>query len=314
MATEQVLVADLRYEDAGEWRALLCEHLPAEVGLHVWPGDGMPTQMDYLLMWQMPPELLPLLASTKLCLTTSAGVDNMRPLLAEHPDIPLVRLVDAGMGDQMIEYALYAAMHYYRGFDHYRRQQPAGLWHRVLPRDRADFHIGILGSGALGGRVADALVDFGFTVSAWSRTPKQRDGVHCHAGPEALPAFLGDLDLVIVLIPLTDETDGLLSADRLGLLPPHAALVNLARGQLLDQAALLRMLDADRLRGAMLDVFDQEPLPANHRLWTHPAVIATPHIAAISLPAPSAEQIGANVKRFRAGEPLVGLVDRSRGY
>jgi glyoxylate/hydroxypyruvate reductase A len=314
LVAEQVLVADLRYEDGGAWLDLLRTHLPAEVGLHVWPDDGMPAQMDYLLMWRMPQELSPLLANVKLCLTTSAGVDSVRPMLVEHPDIPLVRLVDAGMGNQMVEYAFYVAIHYYRGFDHYRRQQPAGLWHRMLPRARADFHIGILGLGALGGRVADALVAFGFKVSAWSRTPKRRDGVRCHAGPDALPAFLGALDLVIVLIPLTDETHGLLSADRLGHLPPHAAVVNLARGQLLDQAALLEMLDAGRLRGATLDVFDQEPLPADHPLWTHPAVIATPHIAAISLPAPSAEQIGANVKRFRADEPLVGLVEWTRGY
>ncbi|MCA9687226.1 MAG: glyoxylate/hydroxypyruvate reductase A, partial [Myxococcales bacterium] len=218
------------------------------------------------------------------------------------------------MAAQMIDYHLYAALHYQRDFDHYAEDQALRRWQ---PRSaRARLRVGVLGLGVLGLAVARALVGLGFPVAGWTRTEASvsDDGVTRHVGAAGLEPFLRGCDLLICMLPHTPQTRGLLDAERLSWLPEGAALINAGRGSLVDEPALLTALDSGRLRGAFLDVCAVEPLPLEHPLWTHPKVRITPHIGAETLIEPAIEQVAANLERHARGEPLVGLVDRQLQY
>ena len=203
---------------------------------------------------------------------------------------------------------------YQRHMDVYRRQQAAGVWKMLAPRLPGEVRVGVLGMGEIGGAVARALAADGYAVSGWSRTPRLLAGVDCLYGDEGLAELLATSDVLACVLPSTPETQGLLNAERLATLPAGAMLINAGRGDLLDENALLALLDSGHLRCAQLDVFATEPLPANSRLWQHPAVTVTPHIAAITLRQQAVEQIVANLARLAAGEAGLGKVVRERGY
>jgi glyoxylate/hydroxypyruvate reductase A len=221
---------------------------------------------------------------------------------------------DCGLAAQMVEYAMYVALRGFRRFAEYAEAQAEGRWAPRSFRTRGDFSIGVLGLGVLGGAVARALADFGFPVSGWSRTSKSIDGVNCLHGSSGLDAVLAGSELLLVFLPLTGDTDGLLDADVLARLPEGAALANLSRGELINDEALLDALDSGRLSEAHLDVFQREPLPRDHRYWTHPRVRMTPHVAALTPYAVACEQVARKIRRLEAGEEITGVVDRVRGY
>lgn len=287
------------------WHAALTSHLPDTVV--VSPEDDL-TTVRYALTWTPPPGLFAQMPSLEVVFALGAGVNHLIDQLP--PAVSLVRLEDAGMAAQMVEYHLYAVLHYFRSFDRYASLQQTGSWSPLPPPDPASFRIGVLGNGALGRQVSAALRALGFEVSSWARTA--RPGVH--HGEAGLRELLSGVDVLIVLLPQTPQTVGLLSAERLAWLPPGAALINAARGGIIDTASLLEALDRGRLRGAFLDVAPTEPLPAGHRLWTHPQVVLTPHVAAASLPEPSVAQIVANIRRHERGERMRGLICSAAGY
>ncbi|MGB0133159.1 NAD(P)-dependent oxidoreductase, partial [Dokdonella sp.] len=181
-------------------------------------------------------------------------------------------------------------------------------------RMREDFSIGVLGLGVLGGAVAQALAKFGFTVSGWSRTPKTIEGVRCAHGSTGFDSVLAGSELLLVFLPLTGDTDGLLDSDALARLPEGAALANLSRGELVDDEALLEALDSGWLSEAYLDVFNREPLPREHRYWTHRQVRMTPHVAALTPYSTACAQVADKIRRLQVGESITGVVDRVRGY
>jgi glyoxylate/hydroxypyruvate reductase len=218
------------------------------------------------------------------------------------------------MADQMVEYALYACLERLRGFDRYRAEQAAGIWGEGRYAERSALKVSVLGLGVLGGAVARALSDFGFSVSAWSKSPKDLPGVACYSGQDGLERTLALSDVLIVLLPLSPATEGLLDAARLRMLPQGAWLVNLARGRLVHEDALLAVLDEGRLGRAMLDVFDAEPLPPGHPFWSHALVSVTPHVAAITPEYKAARQIAAGIAALEEGRQPPGRVDRLAGY
>ena len=301
--------------DGARWLAALSQALPqARVRRWVDAADEtIPVGLDYALVWKPPRRLLAGLASARAIFNLGAGVDALEPD-ALPPGVPVVRLEDAGMGEQMSEYVVHAVLRVYRGFDAYAEAQRGARWQPLPRSDKASFGVGLLGFGVLGRAVAAALAPFGFPLCAWSRTPKAFAGVTSHAAAAGLGPFLAGCRVVVCLLPLTPETRGLLDRRTLSMLPAGAHLVNVARGALLVDDDLIALLDDGRLGSATLDVFSDEPLPAKHRFWHHPRITVTPHISAVTLVEASVAQIAAKIARLEAGLPITGIVDRERCY
>jgi glyoxylate/hydroxypyruvate reductase A len=307
-ATLDVLICTAKDQD--DWRRALAQCLP-EATLHV--GDDAPS-CDYAVVWKPPHALFEVQTKLKAIFSLGAGVNGLLAIPSLPRHVPLVRMEDGGMADQMIEYALYVALRQLRRFPAYGRDQQAGRWMPKPARARHEFRIGVLGLGALGEKVACALAGFGFAVTGWSRTPKDLDGLATEHGVEGLDRVLARSDLAIILLPLTDTTRGILDHERLRRLPTGACIANLSRGEVLREDALLALLDANHIDEAYLDVFEQEPLPERHPYWSHPRVRMTPHIAALTDPLLAAQQVADKIRRAEAGLPITGVVDPDRQY
>lgn len=226
---------------------------------------------------------------------------------------PLCRMVDPALTAGMVEWVTGHVLRHHLGMDRHI-VNPGRLWDQTPPPLASERPVTILGLGELGQACAGALLALGFPVSGWSRGPRVVAGVTAHHGEGGLQAALSGAQIVVTLLPATPDTESLLDARRLGWLPPGAVLINPGRGTLIDDAALLAALDSGALGHATLDVFRTEPLPDDHRYWTHPRVTVTPHVAAETRPASAVQVIAENIRRSEAGEPLLHLVDRRRGY
>ncbi|MBC7414941.1 MAG: glyoxylate/hydroxypyruvate reductase A [Herminiimonas sp.] len=295
------------------WLADLQAALP-DASLRVWEeGDDAPA--DYAIVWKPPAAMLAGRTDLKAVFNMGAGVDAILQLGDALPSsVPIVRLDDAGMGVQMAEYVTHAVLRYFRRFDQFEAQQRNGQWRFLKAFEKDKFAVGILGLGVLGSRIASGLAPFGFPLHGWSRTVKQLDGVTCHSGAAGLDAFLAASQVVVCILPLTDETVGILNRETLGKLPRGSYLINVARGAHLVEADLLALVQSGQIAAATLDVFQQEPLPPEHGFWQEPRITITPHIAAVTLRGDSVRQIAAKIKRLQQGLTVEGVVDRARGY
>lgn len=303
-----VLICTAKEQD--EWREALAACLP-EACVHAGPNAP---ECDYAMLWKPPASLFASQPRLKALFSLGAGVDGLLAMPTLPRDVPLVRIEDCGMAAQMIEYALYAALRRFRRFADYADAQGESRWAPRGLRMREEFSIGVLGLGVLGCAVANALAGFGFSVSGWSRTPKSIDGIDCVHGSAGLNALLARSELLLVLLPSTGDTEGLLDRELLARLPEGAALANLSRGELVDDEALLDALDSGQVAEAFLDVFQREPLPRDHRYWTHPRVRMTPHVAALTPFADACSQVAEKIRKLELKEPISGVVDRKRGY
>lgn len=248
----------------------------------------------------------------KAVLNLWAGVERIvgNPTLTQ----PLCRMVDPAMTETMVEYVTGHVLRHHLGMDAHILGQD-GIWrHGAIPPLARERPVAILGMGELGQAVARALIALNFPVRGWSRTPRAVPGVTTDFGAEGLTRVLAGAQVVILLIPNTPETANTLNADRLALLAPGAFIINPGRGPLIDDAALLAALDSGQVGHATLDVFRVEPLPPDHPFWRHPRVTVTPHIAAQTRPETASAVVAENIRRAEAGEPLLHLVDRTRGY
>lgn len=253
---------------------------------------------------------------TRLRLVQSlwAGVDRLLADATLPADVPLCRMVDPMMNRAMAETAAWAVLSLHRRAFDYAAQQRQTQW-RALPQKRADeVAVLVLGLGQMGRTTALQLAALGYRVGGWSARPQQVAGIATSAGWAALPAALGAADIVVNLLPLTDDTRGLFDRARLQQMRQGASLVNLARGAHVVETELLAALNAGHLAHAVLDVFDTEPLPATHVFWFHPRVTLWPHAAAQTDLRSAAAEVAVNVEAVRRGEPAAHRVDRSRGY
>lgn len=307
----------LHIDDIDTWRQALAERLPeAEIVTADDPADKR-RNADYLAVWQPPEALLAEQAQARGIINLGAGVDALlnNPALPEN--VPIVKLRDAGMAELIADYARYGILHFQRDFDRYRRQQAQREWRAHAVVDKHDWPVGVLGLGAIGAKVAAMLAADGFPVHGWSRTPKSLDGIRCHHGDTGLAALLRQVRSLVLLLPSTASTRHIMDAEALAALPEGASLINPGRGSLIDEAALLDALgegaQEGRLRGAILDAFPEEPLPATSPLWTHPRIWITPHMAGPTPLGEAVDQVVAAIRAFEAGD-MIEYVDRDAGY
>jgi len=298
-------------EDATAWRAAFASALP-EAKLHF--AETSPRAVDYLVAWKPAPELFQRIEIRKAIFNLGAGVDALLNVSTLPRDVPIYRLEDAGMAEQMAEYVTATVLRSYREFDVYTMQQHYGIWRRRNRLAKHEFRVGILGMGLLGREVASALAAFRFPLAGWSRSPKRVADIETDTGDGELAAFLTRSRVLVCLLPSTPATRGLLNRATLSQLPAGAHLVNVSRGDLVVDGDLLALLDDGHLASATLDVFGEEPLPAGHPFWRHPKVALTPHVSAMTLIDVSATQVADKIRLLEAGKPVTGRVDAARGY
>lgn len=227
---------------------------------------------------------------------------------------PLARMVEPGLTLGMADYVMGHVLRHHLGTDHFANAT-AGEWHEeLIPPLAQDRTVGILGLGALGMFCAQKLVDFGFPTCGWSRTQKSDERVTCKSGDEGLKDVFAQSDILVLLLPNTPGTKNIINAQTINMMKDNAAIINPGRGQLIEDDALLAALDRGKLSGATLDVFHTEPLPKEHRYWTHPKVLVTPHIASATRTNTACDVVSQNIQRGELGQPFLHLVDKQAGY
>jgi glyoxylate/hydroxypyruvate reductase A len=270
--------------------------------------EAQPETVDYIVYAPSSPlQDFTAYTRTKAVLSLWAGVERIvgNTTLTQ----PLCRMVDPGLTEGMVEWVVGHTLRHHLGMDRHI-VNPGHVWDPTCPPLARERPVAVLGMGALGAACAAALRALNFPVTGWSRTEKPG----CLHGEDGLRQALAMAQIVVLLLPKTPETENLLNADRLALLPKGAVILNPGRGALIDDAALLAALDAGQIGHATLDVFRVEPLPTDHPFWAHPRVTVTPHIAADTRTSSAARVIAENIRRGEAGEPFLHLVDRARGY
>lgn len=290
---------------------LLREAAP-ELEVVVWPDPAF-REAEVAVCWNAPTGVYAQMPRLRLVHSIAAGVDNV-VAGQELRGLPVCRVVDPKLAEGMVQYVLWSVLHFHRRLDQAQANQRARIWQRPPLQPASDCRVGLMGLGQLGTPIARALLGLGYAVNGWSRSAHALDGLTLYQGPEALPAFLAATDVLVCVLPLTASTRGILNRDTFAALPRGAAVVNCGRGEHLVVPDLLAALDSGQLRGAVLDVFAHEPLPADDPLWAAPGVVVTPHMATMASSTVVAQQVAQNVRRLVAGEPLVNQVDSSRGY
>jgi glyoxylate/hydroxypyruvate reductase A len=279
-----------------------------------WPDRGNLEEIDYALVWKPPHGFLSGLPNLKGILSIGAGIDHLTRDPELPRDVPLVRMVEPGLTAGMTEYVVMQTLFHHRRMLDYRDMQAKKDWTELPPVAPWQRRVGVMGLGELGADAVERLVHLRFDVAGWSRTPKEMPGVACYAGAEELPAFLQRTDILVCLLPLTEETDRILNGETFRRLPRGACLINVGRGEHLVEDDLLAALDSGHLDSATLDVFRTEPLPDDSPFWSHPRVIVTPHVASMTIPQTAAEAVARAIRTLQSGGTPPGTVDLSRGY
>lgn len=294
------------------------ELLSAEREVVLEPDGAADPSIEYAVVWKQKPGLLAKLPNLKAIFSIGAGVDHLfaDPNL---PAVPIIRVVDENLTQHMVEYVLWRVFDHHRQGQLYRLQQTKKAWHEPPQRPADDISVGIMGLGNLGRAAAEALKAVGFRVNGWSRRPQETPGITSFSGDAGLVPFLNATDILVVLLPLTEATKGIISYGLLKELRRRnglggAVLINAGRGKLQRDADILRALDDGTLKEASLDVFEVEPLPKTSPMWNHPKVFVTPHAAATSDPTHLVPPMLKQMDAFEHGEPLENVVDRAAGY
>ena len=228
--------------------------------------------------------------------------------------VPLIKMVDEGLTKGMIEWCTAHTLRYHLNLDHYISVQD-GRWNFEKTQLLAfEKNVSVLGLGNIGLEVAKSLRDFGFSMSGWSASEKSEAGIRCLSGKDGLRKVLNVADIIICLLPETEQTIGLINHETLSFFKSGSKIINAGRGSLIDDKALINAIDKGKISHATLDVFNEEPLPKTHKFWSNEKVTVTPHIAAISRPDTCVNSIVQNIIRYKNGKEFVGLVDKNKGY
>ena len=288
-------------------------------GVFLLPDAAIdPADVHYAAVWKPAPGELAAFPNLRVIFNLGAGVDA---LMADSslPKVPLVRVAVNDLTDRMAEYVVLHVLMHHRQEPYLRACQREKRWQPNFQWPASAISVGIMGLGTLGLNAAEVLARIGFRVAGWSRAPKRIDGIECFHGKEQLGAFLERTDILVCLLPLTVDTRHILKRGLFAKLNRNSplgapVLINAGRGGLQNEADILACLDDGTLGAASLDVFTDEPLPADSLLWTHPKIVLTPHNAADTDPDEISKYVARQIERLEAGGALENVVDPARGY
>lgn len=280
--------------------------------IRIWPNCGDKKDIECVIVWKHDEGVLNEFPNLKLIASYGAGVENILSDPTLPQGVPITRFIDETLSDQMAEFVLAGILNHRLHLTYYREQQAASHWRGK------DFLTGknvtILGLGELGSTTAKLLNQNGYNVSGWSRSEKNIDGIKSYFGNDQLKPSLSHADFVVCLLPLTPDTTNILNADFFVAMKKGTYLINVGRGDHLNEDDLMDALSNEQLSGALLDVFKTEPLPDDHLFWKHPKIHITPHISSPTDKAKVARQILDNYSRIESGSTLMNQVDRQRSY
>lgn len=285
--------------------ALRVASTPAEAAVHI-------ADVEVLYAWGFPAPLLARASRLRWVQVMGAGVERF--LAPELPARVVVTRAAGVFGPWMAEYTLGWCLWVTQRMDLFRRQQADRRWAPVDPLRLRGSTLCVVGLGDIGRNIARAARALGMRVVGVSRRGRRVAGARAVYPPGALATALRGADFAVLTVPLSEATRGMIGERELGAMKPTAWLLNIARGPVVDEAALIRALSARRIAGAVLDVFDAEPLPGDHPLWALDNAVITPHISGPSTPGEITPLFNENLRRYAAGRPLRHVADRARGY
>jgi len=294
------------------WQAALSEPL-GELHFSTVDNCTKPETVDIALLWTTPAGGLADFSALKAVLSLGAGINQLDLSSLPHP-VPLARLVDKSLTQTMVEYARTAVFRYHRAFHRFERHSRQKIWQFETPVLAQQRTIGVLGLGELGSAIALALAEDGFKVQGFSRSPKNLPSIRCYSGEQGLYQLAAEVGILLNVLPLTAETNGVLNRSLFNAFNKEVFLINMGRGAHLIEEDLLEALDSGQIEAATLDVTQIEPLPKTNPLWNHPNVLITPHVAGLSSPEQAAVNLAKNIRLAMAGKPLIHQVDFTKGY
>ncbi len=299
--------------DMQSWEKALLKIDP-NLDIEIWPDVEHKTKVQYVVAWNHPKHVLDSYPNLKAVTSLGAGADHLLKDDSLPESIPICRVVSPSLVRQMKEYVLCAVLNYQRNIHRYVRQKQKGVWEPHPNKSSDDFTVGIMGLGELGRPAATQLASLGYRVRGWSKSTKNIDSVTTFAGQDELEEFLSDSTVLVCMLPLTVETEGILNLETFKKMNKPGYLINVARGEHLVEEDLVYALDKEWLEGATLDVFAEEPLPERHSFWNRDKIMITPHVSSLTPPDEVAEEIVQNYKRALSGMELRNKVDRNKGY
>lgn len=289
------------------------QKLDPNLDVEVWPKVEHKDRVTFAVAWNHPKKVLGNYPNLRTVSSLGAGVNHLLDDEDLENDVTLARLITPSLKNEMAEYVLQAVLAYRHHTTRYTDQKKEGFWdkHSIIPKE--DSVVGIMGLGEMGLSTAELLQKNGYKVNGWSRSKKNIEGVTSFSENE-LDDFLAQTNILICLLPLTDQTNGILDLSLFKKLKSPSFLINVGRGQHLVEEDLIYAIDTGVLTGAWLDVFEEEPLPANNLFWNRPKIMITPHVAAVTDSQEAAKQILENYKRSLSGMELLNAVEPSKGY
>jgi len=302
------------WEDMDVWSNGLQAAMP-EMDIKVYPDEGDVNDIEYAVVWKHPRGILKKYPNLKAILSLGAGVDHIISDSELPKGLPIVRLVDKKLTHEMYLHSLHWVLHFHSDQYLYRIQQQSREWIQQSSVQSEDRTIGIMGLGNIGKAIGDSLVNLDFKVIGWGARPKNSLGeIEYYYGHEQLSEFLSQTDILINILPLTENTKNILTKNELKLLPKGSFIINIGRGGIINENDLLSFLNSGHINAAALDVFAQEPLPENNSLWGHSSVYITPHIAGQSNPGSAAKAIAENIRLIEKGESPYPIYNLNSGY
>ena len=294
--------------DNESWRQELARRLP-DLPVRVYGETLEPADVRYAMVWNHPAGDLCRYPNLRAIFSLGAGGEHF---IGDDslPDVPIVLLADPAVARDMTAHALYWVVTFHRRYEDYRNQQSQKVWNRKKVVPAENFRVGIVGLGRIGTEVAQRIGGFGYDVSGWDCAERQIQNVDCFCGPEFLSDFLEINDIIINCLPLSRTTKHFLSHKFFSSMKRGSYFINISRGAVVDDDALLRALDSGHLARAALDVFAHEPLPQDHPYWSHAKVSVTPHMSGATFASSAAAVVAENVRKLERGDPVQPLFDR----